>query len=187
MGENGFLKDLRGAYPTVSMKQFLAIVEGRLDDDNLFGLLDKAEALAREETARNTQLMEELETRLRGAEHHHALKFMVPSHIDLEHAQAVLMYGCFMPTQDRCFVGSHVVPQDKVRVNVEQHLGRHRYAFEKYDHAMIYLLREKVVLQTGTRARGLAISFNPNEKAKGVTLHGAQIIAIGKKFLAEKR
>jgi len=187
VAKKGFLYDLRRAYPTIGILEFVKIFEDNRECDNLLDRLDEAERKALEKKEKEDRSMRELGERLALSEQHTRLHFVVTADVDLEHAKAIVAYGFLMPGQSRVFAGRHILPESNVRDNVQRKL-KCRYSESKYLVALAYLKREGVALVTNNRARGAgyALSLNLDEKGRGVSHHGTQIIRVAKGYLRQK-
>jgi hypothetical protein len=177
-----WLRELRGAYPTMSLKTFLEIFEAHNASDELLEKLDLAEFEALREKQHFEDQMRLVESRLRLGDLHTQLNIVVHHDLDLEHVQAVLMYGFISPGSVVVYAGANSISRVNVFTNTKNKLVA-RYSQEKADRALDYLVREGVLNQIG-RKSNRAYSFNTDNSA--ATLHGQMIIAVVKAYLNGK-
>lgn len=182
-----FLKELRKAYPTMSMLRFAEIYEGHRESDELFEIFDRAEKEAVAEKEEGERKIKELGHQLSVGEQHRLLHFVVPADVDLEHTQAILAYGFLMPGSGRVFSGTHVIPERYVRKNTANKLGI-RFSRAKYDTALEYLKREGVIAVSERRkSEDEALALRPSTSVKGVKPHGEQVLRVALEFAAKRR
>ena len=177
-----WLRELRAAYPTTPLKTFLEIFEEYNASDQLLEMLDLAEFSAIREKQYFEDQMRQVEERLRLSDFHTMLHIAVHPDLDLEHVQAVLMYGFVSPGSGTVYAGANTISRVNVFTNTNNKLVA-RYSQEKADRALDYLVREGVVNQIG-RKSNRAYSFNTDNGT--ATLHGQTIIAVVKAYLNGK-
>ena len=181
-----FLRDLRKAYPNMNLLAFVKIYEENRESDDLLEKLDEAEKAATIENEEGERRMRELGARLSASELHQRLRFVVPADIDLEHAQAMLMYGFLMPGQGSMYVGGHVLCERNIRKNVENKLGW-RFNREKYDAVLSYFSKVGILNSETSGGRDELLSLKSSPTERGVTGHGAQIIRVAMEFVRQKK
>src|SRR3989344_5345825 len=98
---------------------------------------------------------------------------------------ASVVYGLAMPSSTRTFAGLNTLPIQYIRRDVQGKLGG-VFREEHFKTAITYLRRNGVLIEPKSGTRGSeAYSLNINERAKGVTAEGREIIAAVKRFLHE--
>ena len=181
-----FLKDLRGAYPRMPMGQFIEIVTKYRESDELLARLDEAERPAADAFEAHRKAWKELLQRVSASEQHHHLHFVVPPKYDLEHVQAIIMYGFLMPGSGISFIGAHALPIRHVHTNVRNKLGRYRFDETKYQLALEFLIKEGVVCPPNRDGHKDAISLN-QRAGKETSSHGEQILRVALDYAIQKK
>jgi len=164
----------------MSILRFINIYDAFQNDDSLLEKLDLAEATAVEEDREGSRKLQELGELMSVSEQHHKLKFVVPAGVDLEHVQALIMYGFLMPGQDKAYIGGKVLPERHVRTNVKNKLGI-RYDLTMYGGALQYLKKEGVLNQQSSGSREEALSLKSGSDAK-TRIHGEQILRVSLEY-----
>ncbi|MDP2641686.1 MAG: hypothetical protein Q8P21_00090 [bacterium] len=181
-----FLRELRKAYPNMGIGDFVKIYEESHESDDLLEKLDESEKVATLKKEEGERQMCELRARLSASELHHALRFVVPSAVDLEHAQAVLMHGFLVPGQGGMYVGSRVLRERNIRENVEHKLG-FRFSREKYQTALEYFRKLGMLNSETSSGRDEALSLKSSPTERGVVGHGVQILRVALEFARSKK
>lgn len=178
------VRELRAAYAHMPTTEFVEIYEKHRDSQKLLDVLDEAEGRARQKKAEEDAAIRQLELKFSASEQHHRLHFAVTPDIDVEHAQAILMYGFVMPGQQGAFIGSKMIPKQHVAHNVRNKLG-YRYSEKKFHLALSYLEKEGIFFSKEARI-DTALSLKPSTSDKGVKSHGAQILRITLDYVRNK-
>ena len=175
---------LRRRFPAMKLELFQEIVTlfGFDDLEGLIDLLQEEEDKARALEEEQDRKIEERISQIRLSELHHEIQIQVPEGVDLEHVQAILVYGFAMPGQERVFAGRKPISLQRVRVQVRNKLLS-EYDEDKFDTAFLFLVRNGALTQTGSK--GSACSLNVHAKAKSVTPEGVAIIKAVKQFLRD--
>jgi hypothetical protein len=179
------VRELREAYPNMPLTEFLKIFEEYRSSQKLLDLLDEAETRAIEKKNDERQAMAALEARLSASEQHIRLAIAVAADVDLEHAQAVLMYGFIMPGTSQQFVGNSMIPQKHVRKNAKTKLG-FRFSDEKYKTALNYLMSEGILNSKKVPQNEMLLSLKSSVTEKGIRPHGVQILRSTLEFIRNK-
>ncbi len=185
MIKQSWVRQLRAAYPTVNIIEFVHVYDAHRDDE--LQLLTELERLEEQAKARATiiaaldrQAMRRIEDNMP----HRKLRLMVPASVDEEHAAAILAYGFMRLSQTIAYTGSRVLYEGHVRVNVRNKLGD-AYSDRLYDGALDQLIRSGVVHRTGKRSTA-ALSLNLRETDSSVDLLGQHTIRMAKQVLHQK-
>ncbi len=177
-----FIKELRRAYPHMPMAIFVGIYEAHKDSDSLLEELDEAEGPHRVMAEEGKRAWDELGKRLSASQQHHKLKFMVSADVDLEHVQALIMYGFLAPGQRTAYIGRHCLPTVLVRENTRNKLGP-LFSEEKYATALAYLKKLKVLVPRRNSGEEEALSLRSSGEGLG---HGAEIVRVAIEYANSK-
>jgi len=117
--------ELRKKFRKQDFSQFQEIIEIFWDDgiEAVIEMLISEEEHALEAERLRNEKVEEMVAQIRASELHHQLTIQVPEGVDLEHAQAILIYGFVMPGSQQTFMGANKLPTEHVKVNVKNKLG----------------------------------------------------------------
>lgn len=180
------VRELFEAYPNMSKVLLLELYKEHGQSEALLEKLDEAERQAIEKNEAHEARLRELRKELSASEQHRLLTFLVPAGIDLEHVQAILMYGFLAPGHDRSFIGRKMLPVRNVRKDVQNKLGI-GYSKESYDKAFAYLKKEGVFnfFDTGGREEAASLKSNCTEPELGT--HGAQILRVALEYLRKNK
>lgn len=179
-------RELRDAYPHMLFSQFVEIYELHRNNPDLLDYLDAAEKKAVLAKEAAEEKLKKLYEEISASEQHRKLNIVVPADFDLEHVQAVLMYGFLMPGKTVVFLGKHLLPESHVRTNVENKLG-FNFSQKKLDMALSYLKKEGIFNRRSAESgRGEGLSLKTSWKEKGIGTHGAQILRVALEFAREK-
>lgn len=175
---------LRRRFPQMLLKQFLEIIEivGLDHPDYLIEELEKAEIMARAEEARRQAELDLVLTRIRASEMHHRLRITAPADVELEYAQAILMYGFIVPGRQIVYAESRRISLEPIRMRVENKLFG--FNAEKFNAAFASLVTHRVLLPTQESKEA---SYSLNLKARGTTCYGQQVIAEVARFIREEK
>jgi len=187
MAEAPSSRDLRKEFPDMPFDGFLEIIKifGDEDPEALRELLREQNEQARlMEEERQRTLRQRFE-QITASMLHRKLGIAFPPAVNSEHASAIIVYGFAMPSSTRTFAGLNTLPIQYIRRDVQGKLGG-VFREEHFKTAITYLRRNGVLIEPKSGTRGSeAYSLNINERAKGVTAEGREIIAAVKRFLHE--
>lgn len=186
------LQDLRGLrqrYPHVDFKEvFVKLLEDlgsfdRLQDPDFLGLLEIEEQRARESEDAHQRAVAEMVRQLRVSEMHHQLGIgvLLPSSIDLEHAQAILAYGIALPGSKSAFVGARRLEESSIHRNVANKLCA-RFDEEKFQKAFSFLKGNGVIVE-----KNGSFSFDSSTNRRGLTSVGLAVVSELNRFLHNKK
>jgi len=154
MGEKSkVVLELRKRFRKQDISQFLDVVKIFWDDgiEAVVEMLVSEEERAIEAERLRDEKVEEMVAQIRASELHHQLNIQVPEWVDLEHAQAILIYGFIMPGSQQTFMGANKLPTEHVKVNVKNKLSE-RFDDHLWKKAWSWLASLDIIQSTRSRA-----------------------------------
>jgi len=147
------------------------------DLQTLYLFLEEADKKGKQEEDAFRKLLKERLSALSGSMIYHKLIIKVPKGVDVDHAQAYIVYGLLSSGQSRTFSGRHVISEQVLRNMVENKLGAF-FNKDKFEDAQRWLIKIGVVVST---RKGVAL----NSACETCSKEGKAIVKEAQRFKLE--